>query len=325
MKEIAFNYKYLNNRDYWFQEDGFKKEISALVFLMNYTGMYRIFSKEDVFEFIARIALVIREQPIFEQVFLEQKIFEFHVEDIRHTFDINDLRELIGFQLIDVKTNFCPRKEWMSNRPQFWNNAIQFCLINDMRIIPMEVENENHYSCPEHAYKDFARREISDAEILANEVIKEIGDEPFKRLEKTHPLKFKELELRRNASPINFFFDNLPLETQKMCWSHWWPDGEHFEDSAQRKLIGDLVKLAFFWANGFIEDSYGNKVEDFFGQTIVDERVNIFVEDYEFEYCAYNLIDTYYEHDLGALFPLLHDSTMIAQSEKPWEKLYLQA
>ena len=110
-----------------------------------------------------------------------------------------------------------------------------------------------------------------------------------------------------------------------MCWSHWWPDGEHFEDSAQRKLIGDLVKLAFFWANGFIEDSYGNKVEDFFGQTIVDERVNIFVEDYEFEYCAYNLIDTYYEHDLGALFPLLHDSTMIAQSEKPWEKLYLQA
>jgi hypothetical protein len=325
MKDITFNYTYLRNRDYWFQEEGFKKEMSALLFLMNYTGVYRVFTKEDVFELMTRVALVIKEQPIFEHVFLKQKIFKFKIDALTHVFDINDLKELIGFEHIDGKTNFCPRETWISKRPQFWSNAISMCMINGTDILAHRVENENEisYSCPDHTYKDITTKEISDAEFLAGDVVKEIGEEPFVWLEKTHPLKLRELEMRRNAAELNFAFDELPLATQKELWAHWWPNEEHFKDEVQRKYIGDLVKLAFFWANGFITDSYGNKEEDFFKDAVVDERVNINIDDYIGADGGFNLIHTYYEHDLGALFPLLMEPEIQIQSGKPWEKLYL--
>ena len=186
-----------------------------------------------------------------------------------------------------------------------------------------ESQDVINYSYPDHTLKNFTDKEITDAEILAEDVVKEIGEEPFVWLEKTHPLKLRELEMRRNAAELNFAFDELPLTKQKELWAHWWPNGEHFEDEVQRKYIGDLVKLAFFWANGFITDSYGNKEEDFFKDAVVDERVNIHVDDYIDDDGGFNLIHTYYEHDLGALFPLLRDPDTQALSDKPWEKLYI--
>lgn len=325
MKDIAFNYTYLKNRDYWFQEEGFKKEMSALLFLMNYAGVYRVFTKEDVFELMTRVALVIKGQPVFEHVFLEQKIFKFDIDGLPCEFDINDLKQLVGFEYVDVKTNFCPRERWISKRPQFWNNAKSLSEIMETEINVHGTESQDviNYSYPDHTLKNFTDKEISDAEILAEEVIKEIGEEPFVWLEKTHPLKLRELEMRRNAAEISFAFDELPLARQKELWAHWWPNEEHFEDEVQRKYIGDLVKLAFFWANGFITDSYGNKEEDFFKDAVVDERVNINVDDYMDDDGGFNLIHTYYEHDFGALFPLLRDPDTQALSDKPWEKLYI--
>jgi len=82
------------------------------------------------------------------------------------------------------------------------------------------------------------------------------------------------------------------------------------------------VKLAFYWANGFLVDSFGNKEEDFFGQMIIDERVSLDIEDFPLDNePGYSLIQTYYVHDLGALFSHLHKPEIEARSEKPWEEL----
>lgn len=335
MKNILQNFTYTATPEKFHGNSESKPTVAALQTIMSLCGVSRIFTKDDAFELLTRLALILKDEPVLDNYFTDDSLFTYKYINNLYSFTIFDLIELAGFERIDTIENYIPRDKWFEIRTTVWKNTMLSSIFTGGMVSILQPDMEHSYEngelttsvrikAPEHTGETLLSDEISKAEFLARTALVLIGDIPFERILKEHPVKVRELEMRNKHRFIpDFSYTELSEELQKKLWKHWWKDLEHFNDSDEQDRIAKLTRLAFYFANGFISDDNGLNTGHLWGIEVIDERVDIDIEDYPVndDIGGYNLLQTFNDEELEELYPLLYDPEVSKLAERPWEKM----
>ncbi|TRO66947.1 hypothetical protein [Christiangramia sabulilitoris] len=326
MNDFKLNFGFLKNFQHIFAEnkETTTPKVQALFYLMAITGIYRIFEKEDVFELVKRLQLILPEQKLIDQFLLNEVVLTFEYENEVHEMNVAFLKEFIGFEIIDMNSHQESFESWAVNIPNF--KFIANVAADASNFLQLDVSDSNISRKGNTTTIDlgktpdndvaFDHQDVKNAELLANEVVKEIPQEKFDRLKKDFPNKFLELEMRNLPfkEPV-FDFNSFPVEKQEALWKTFFPNMEHYDDEPTRDYHIKLFHLAWLWANGFVIEKDPFNV-------YVDPRIKNFDHNgYEIDRSGFNLWETKEDEGLEELFPMLYDPAVALLAERPWENL----
>ncbi|MBA6151450.1 hypothetical protein [Gelidibacter maritimus] len=326
MTSIGFNLNFLNNKEQFIQADQIPYT-KALVGLMTLTNMHRLFEKNDILELIKRAHILLPQQRIIDRFFTDDSLFSFEYEKLTYKFSLKDLKRFVGIEVLDASENYSSLAQWESKI----NNCIMIydlqTTIGVLKGLKLSTFGSAISSDEESIIIDFAKKStthaiapteeyLAQAEFLGKTISDEFSENLFSRIKLEFPNKIEALELRKMPfTQPEFSFDAYPLKIQKTLWQHFWPEMEHFNDPDEREHITKLIYLAWLWANGFV-------MIDLDGFYFVDSRVEDFeVEDYELEGGGTNLHETYYNHGLDELAPILYNEEVAKKAIRPWESI----
>lgn len=326
MTSPGFNFSFTENKEKHFEEnrETVTPVVQALFSLMNLTGVFRLFEKEDIYELVKRAQLIFPERNLIADFFNEDLLIEFPFENKNYKLDLNSLITYIGFEVADVNKNHAPFACWALNIPNYkQNTSLITTAIGTLNLDASRsnVSGEKNNLAIDFSYAPvdiFLNHElVKKAETFATTILNKIPEEAFKQIKRKFPSKFLELELRNAPfkEPI-FDFEALPKDKQEALWKHFWLNMEYFNDPNQRDHDLLLIYLAWLWANDFVIDKDLNSIH-------IDFRMKNFEPDEieEGEDGINELLNLNILYGLDELFPLLKDPEVKKLAERPWESL----
>jgi len=294
-----------------------------LCFCMQATGVWRLFDKEAIKEFLYRLAVIFKTFDILPKFFTDDTLIAFEHEGKNVELDLRDVIEHFGMEISDSTSNFIERTVWLENIGVLWEHACIGALWAGVPLIDKKLVGVNKYKIGSNKPK-FNDEIGKHAELLATEAIKSIGEEPFAALFKRTSKRKQELYQKRQALKIKpkhvFNYSSIPLSVKKRFFRLTFgaPVSRYPKDFAEEaddknSNLGLLIHLAWLWENGYVkvhQITIENRVSHF---AEVDERIM------DFDYDKYdglnrscggigvNLYDTYYEYGLDKLAYLLKE------------------
>ncbi len=281
-----------------------------LTFTMHATGIYRLFDKTTVNEYLYRLAIMFRHYDIVPNFFKNDMFISYVDRAVKSELCLNDVIEHLGIELSDSPSDMVSRNEWSGKIETYWRNAMMVGVFTGIPILDQRVVGLNRFVIGSNKPMPITTEFEKIAELLAREAMKTIGDQAFEELALRVAEKEKELDKYRKSLEIKpkhiFNYQEIQMELKKKIYNEMYPDFPHDKYDATDEIndpdstFAALIHLAWLWINGYVE-VYEIKMGNKHSYTAeVDERVDFSYERYcdlnSLE-CGINLFDTYY--DLG--------------------------
>jgi len=117
MEDINLNCKYLTGLPLEYLKKTGKPLPSsyAITWCMHASHINRIFTKEDMKEFLFRLAIVLDAKALVETWFLQEKLFTFFLEEIEYELTPMDIAMHFGFEVADEFENSSSRENFLNS------------------------------------------------------------------------------------------------------------------------------------------------------------------------------------------------------------------
>ncbi len=260
-------------------------ETRAIAFCMNVTGVSKLFSREDYYELLFRLAISLQQLKIVETFFGDDYMFSFNYNNQSYAISHQDLVNHIGLHIYDAPRPPEPFDNWVSQLEKFWNNSIftgfVLGMINPAKHLTekkrLEEDDEVEFTAEDIEIHPSVAV-INNARIMADSAIKDIPDDIFEdfviREEKYLKQIQDYIDFMNSPPPMTFDWNRIPAEKQRVVLELLFPDGytkgatldeiqEYYFDSAK-----NLVYLAWLFANGFVYNAVRSEIDPRFNVDI---------------------------------------------------------
>jgi len=260
-------------------------ETSVLGYLMEATGISKLFSREDIYEFVFRLTLSYQYLQVEEMFFENECLITFRKEGRLHYLTTNDLANHIGLQITEFPAEPQNREEWLPYRCAMRENTtlpstslVDF--IDPEGIAVLEYTSYSRYEIWLTREDDPDAKEIKNASIIAGCVTADIPEYLFERFRQNNSAFLEHLrkypELINTAPPLAFEWgrltENARDEVMKMLFRPVYHAGITLDEvcALHQSCAHELVYLAWLFANGFVWDAQRN---------IIDPRYKLNIQD----------------------------------------------
>lgn len=193
------NSKYIKGypKKYLMQTGDMLPSGKAIAWLMIATGIHRIFNKNDMEEFLFRIAIILDYNKLMESWILNSQILEFKSKNATHTLCLEDIIIHFGYEEDeDAIENFMPRSLYFKQIASLVKGAMIIGSFEDCSIIePMYDEEDFWKTTLIYNAPKITEELIENANLFAQDAIKHIPNKIFSN--KDNVLKSKELEIKK--------------------------------------------------------------------------------------------------------------------------------
>jgi len=310
MLEPKLNFKFTKGLPlYQFQENGEPLPSSfAMTWCMTATAIHRIFTKEDMKEFLFRMAITLHSMDPLENWLVKDRLMNYTVKGKEYVLNLNDIIMHFGFEIFDAYDNRSSREKYQKIVLGGMKGAMLYGALEGFSIIKPEVTEEEdglviRLSVAEDYTPEITPELISKAEFFASDLMKFIPEETFTNRNTAIIEKEKELEERQERIKHLPVFDikKIPSDIIKQCFeiafSEEYVQQLLTEPDEFEKEGRPIIYLAWMWANNFMETNGYDAWEK--------EGFYIHLEDYPLDGPGYNLHETIENNLIEDMVPLL--------------------
>lgn len=277
----------------------------AIYWCMMATFIHRIFTKEDMKEFLFRMAVSLHSRNLVENWLIDDGLINYSVNDQLYALSLDDIIMHMGFEAVDGCENWSSREFYLDNVARGISNAMFFGGLGDFLVINPVLDGLDSIDLSGKRFTPEITPElIAKADFFANDIMRFIPEKIFDQRSKTLLEKEEELALRKEKVrniPI-FEIDKIPDEIIRQCLEIMFRI-----DFVEELLVSPvkfnatarpLIYLAWLWANDFLHRDH---------EGCVNEREGIILnyDDYELEDGGSNLLITIEDYNLEETVPLL--------------------
>lgn len=231
-------------------------------FCMHATGVYRLFEKDTVEEFLYRLAIVLKKYAIIDNFFTNDMLVAFNNKKHHFEFHLKDVVAHLGIEIADSIDDMVEREQWQAKIAQYWRNACIVAVFTDSPIIDRKKTGKNKYQLagnkPEIVEDDYTNTAL----LLSKEAAKTIGERQFAELTERVAERKEYLSMQRSkilkVPAIVFDYKNIPIGIKKRFFeSAYRPVGklkEMFDEfkSDENSDLAAIMFLAYLWINGHV-------------------------------------------------------------------------
>ena len=306
---VGFNVLYINNypKDRMQTNDDFLPASFAMEWCMHATFMNRLFTKEDMREFLFRLAITLDTMQVVENWFAYDKILNFQFIDSYYTLSADDILFHYGFEVTDSVVNAKERTFFLDNVAKGIKNAMFIGAFEGSQVIPLRITGEDELEISGKEYTpQITEKLIQKAAFFADDIVKMAPRGFFEQENDKKRSKIEEIEIRKEkiAKLPKFDLKKIPADIVMQCMNIM------FEAESAKKIMDipedfesfgkPLIKLAWLWANDMIVNE-GISASEI-------EGVDLDWDDYELQGeddMGINLLQTYENYNLEECIPLL--------------------
>ncbi len=286
-----------------------------LTFSMHATGIYRLFDRETVEEYLYRLAIMFRHYDIVPKFFTNDMLISYVDRGVNSELCLNDVIEHLGIELSDSPNNMVPRKDWSGKIETYWRNAMMIGLFTGIPVLDQRVVGLNRFVIGSNKPMPITVEFEKTAELLAREAMKTIGDKAFEELALRVADRKKELDEYKKSLEIKpkhvFNYQEIPMELKKKIYNEMYPDFPHDKYDATDEIndpdstFASLIHLGWLWINGYVvvyEVTMGDAKCGYTAE--VDERVDFSYERFDglnHHEFGINIYATYYEYGVNKI------------------------
>ena len=305
--DIGINLKYINGipLEYFRYHNEPMPASWAMTWCMVSTGINRIFTKEDMREFLFRLPVALNSLGLVETWLIKDRLMNYRVKGKDYTLSLKDVIMHFGLEVIDSYNNMLAREEYLKNvgggifTSMFAGHLADFSVIE-----PEPAEDGTKIISGKKHAPEITPELIAKAEFFASDLMKFIPEETFTDRNPLIAGKEKEIaeRLERKMNMPVFDIRKIPKKVIRECldiMSVYEDMHDLLEDQEQfEKKVRPLIYLGWLLANNLME--YNNDVG-----LVEKEGVELDYRDYELPGGGSNLNLTVMDYNLKALEPLL--------------------
>ncbi len=302
MNKFSFNTEYIANYalKYNLSEDEVAPQTYGMYWCMFATNTHRLFTKQDMNEFLVRLAITLDTLKIVDNWFAYDKLVPFKIDETYYSLKLEDIYAHLGFEAIDTYKNYFPRDDFLRGIGGGINKAMFIGLLeNNFQVIEPQKSSteEGNYTLDGKQHAPAITTElIQKAEFFAQDVLKFAPKDLFGEIPANRKKKMIELEERRKtvANLPKFSLQMLSEETIEQCMKRIF-ETEYLEELKQnpedyKKESYRLLHLAWLFANDLVwGDDYNWNMH---------EGVELDESEYELEEGGINLYTTYEDYNM---------------------------
>ena len=116
-----------------------------LTFSMHATGIYRLFDKQSVNEYLYRLAIMFRHYDIVPNFFTNDSFIPYVDRGVKSELCLSDVIEHLGIELSDSPSDMIPREEWSCKIEKYWRNAMMIGVFTGIPILDLRVVGLNSF------------------------------------------------------------------------------------------------------------------------------------------------------------------------------------
>jgi len=233
----------------------------AIAWCMARTETARLFSKDDMHEFLFRLPILFHLRGLVEDWLMEGTLFNYWFRGREYTLTIDDLAMHYGLEAYDHYLNVTPRDRYL-NRAKW---SMNFPLLAGYTETFPQLRIDGTKLVVDHLiYGPELTPELTGkAAFFADDVMKFMPPDCFRNSGRPFRKKKRELEKRREmmAALHDFNLTNIPGDILSACMDKVWQGGPKDKilaapgnaDSFDRQLR-PVIFLAWMWASHFTTD-----------------------------------------------------------------------
>jgi hypothetical protein len=307
MLDIKINFSYINGLPMChFTESGEALPSSyAVAWCMAATLVYRIFTKEDMKEFLFRLAVTLHSVDLLENWLMDDRLMNYTVKEKPYVLHVEDIAMHFGLEIIDAKENLSSRDDYFKNVTGGIMGAMVIGAFEGFSVIKTGALDNNgiDLSVAKGYTPEITSELIAKAEFFARDIMKFIPEDIFVNRSAMLIAKEKELQERQERIEHLPFFDitKISPEIIRQCLEIMYNKDyvrQLLTDSDEFERVGrPMIYLAWLWANDFMESDGIN--------ADAKEGFAIDYNDYELEDGGFNLLTTIEDYNFNDMVPLL--------------------
>lgn len=308
MNDLTFNTKFIRNYRliYNLDEESVAPQTYAIYWCMMATFTNRVFSKDEMREFLLRLAITLHTQKLMESWFAYDRLLNFTYKGIPYVLNFQDLFNHFGFEAVDTYMNSRPQNEYLNRISEGIKNAMIIGILGDdfQVLVPKKLDEETLSLDTKEFIPEIDTGLIKNAGFFAEDLMKKAPAGLFEQANPAIEEKLKELEERRERvrNLPKFSLEKIPDDVIEQCM-HLMLNREYIEElkanhEKYRKECHRLIHLAWLYANGL---AWGIGWHSF----NMAEGVEINHKDYTDEYGSVNIHDAFDEYNMEECVPLL--------------------
>lgn len=272
------------------------------------TGVFRLFTPGDFREFFFRMAILYKYDRLLENFFGEDYLFEVTAGDQTVIIALDDIILYIG-AFAGTPTKPIPFEKWLGDLDNRLRNCTISSIFSGISLFSGELA-ESSEQCDEPNENETLKytprkpqpieKDIRNAQLLADRLVKEIPIDVFENWNRIFPAALGSFDKEANRTPeYHFDYDSLDESVKAKLVEHFTPyfeEGYYEEDMAR-----ELTYLAWLWANGLVY------LTDFQGYDmyVIDRLYSFDYDLIELEDGGFNIEETKQLFNLEDIFSLL--------------------
>ena len=292
-----------------------------LSFCMHATGIWRLYDKERIQEFLYRLGVIFKTYGIIPKFFTNDSLVVFEKGKTKTEFNLNDIIDHLGMEISDSKNDFIPRDAWLEKIGDYWRQACIGAAFSGAPMLDKVIIGKNKYKIASNKPKapDEEYKKVID--LFVQEAMKTIGEEPLKdlseRVSGQRDLLDEFVKFSKTKPLHEFKYSSIPLDIKKVFfkqifgapWSKYKKDFEEVVNDEDSYLCS-LIHLAWLWINGYIvihDVKMGDRISHY---ADVDIRMPFDYDNYDgLNKLGFgiNLYDTYMDYQLDRIAHLLKE------------------
>ncbi len=310
LKPTGLNFNYINGgaKDYILKNKKPFPASYAIFWCMLAMGVNRIFTRENMREFLFRMAITFHSANLVETWFLKDHLMEYSIGDGKYTLKLEEIISHFGFEIIDHYHDINDREDFYDQLTKGIMNAAYIGRLENFTVIGAEKDatGEIKLTKKNPAPSEITDKMIANAEFFADDLMKFIPEGVFKH--KSEALLQKETQLMERRKKIGnlpvFDIKKVPEDIIQKCAE------TIFIEEYARKILNNqalieneltpLIYLGWLLHNGFLE-------RDEYYMLQPTEGIPFNYEDYLDEDESYKLEETIEQFELESLEPFLKE------------------
>lgn len=285
-------------------DSGLAPQTLALAFLLDAAGMSKLFTREDMHEFIMRIAILFWEEDVIGSFFRNEYLMKFQYHGREICIMPDDFRKHIGMQFIGFPQEPQKRSQWLFIL-KIGRRDYELPVAFKRFINQSEIRLENNRNCGQQfdwfkiRLRDFYF-ELNNARILADNITKEIDEIYFTHFQENNAHFYKKVEncreIRKYRRTLEFDINRFSKQQTDRMFKLLFPDiitgssstlkEDDFMDKAYRE---HTLYVAWLFANGFVWDT-SRCIIDPSQRSVLDETFRLSSGmDLKEWYCKYHM------------------------------------
>jgi len=306
MEDFIINLNFIKGepRQFYEETEMYHPSSKGMYWCMMATKFHRIFNRQDMEEFLFRLAIVLDAMNLTENWLTNCNLMTYNVDGKSYTFTINDIINHFGIEVINSVDNAARRECFMENFGNNLKEASILGFINGFSVIPFIKKGEHEFKLALSEYTPVLTESLlGKADFFVKDALKFFPVNVFTDRHENMAAKEAEIQERKEAIKKLPVFDikKIPSDTIRQCLMIMFAEDfvvKILNDADEFNKTGKpYIYLAWLWANDLMF-SFGPDFDPV-------EGIYFNYEDYELEDGGFNLSITIEDYNIEDTVTLL--------------------